>query len=336
MDLEKRIKSEFDNIKVATYTPLHSQEKPRRQLKKGFIALAAMLVLMTTGVAAAGAVGILGLRQLEDIVGETRAEMLAVVQFTGADGEITSSYTTACGLRINLVATGIHGSVADIYVMLQDMTHSRLDGDFTLNHMMLALSDNPFIDNFSVSWLPFEIIDRNMETGVVTLHTRHAFTAPVENINLYLTLENIYYDVEQVIDIGWQLRIEASGEGQSIALSGLEIPRTDGVVSEIVITPVSVLIAGRIIFDPDGPNVFHCGWHTPRTDYCCMRILLHMHDGTRINIIPERGGGAIPEYGELMYFDAHLVPDGVYILDLDEIAAIEILGEVIRITSAAY
>jgi len=328
MDLEKRIKSEFCNMTIGTDVPRPAKQK--RRLRKGFSVTVAIMLFATTGVMAASVVNRFNIRQLEAIVGEMRMEMLEVIKYTSTDGEFTASYTTACGLTIGLVAVGVHGSVADFYVMLDDASN-RLDGDFHINHIMYALSDNPQIPGFAMSFLPFEIIDRNPHTGVVTLHTRHAFSVPIEDKKLHFTLQNID-NGDTVIDIDWQIQI-ATAVGDSIAIHNLEIARlTSGTIREIVITPVSVLLAGSLIYTGGGePLIFQCGWYEPITDSCCMGIFIHLRDGSRISILPESAGGEIPGYGEVMYFDAHLAPKGIYLLDLSEIAAIEILGQIIDV-----
>jgi len=331
MDLEKRIKNEFNNMEVVSLNAnITRPAKPKRRPRKGFIVTVAIMLFATTGVMAASVVNRFNLRQLEVIVGELRMEMLEVVKYTSADGEITANYTTDCGLHIGLVAVGVHGSVADFYVMLDDASN-RLDGDFHINHIMYALSDNPQVLGFAMSFLPFEIIDRNPHTGVVTLHTRHAFSVPIGDKDLHFTLQNID-NGDTVIDIGWQIQI-ATAVGDYIAIRNLEIARlSNGTIHEIVITPVSVLLAGSLIYtDGDEPRIFQCGWYEPVVDSCCMGIFMHLRDGSRISILPESGGGEIPEYGEAMYFYAHLVPMGIYLLDLSEVAAIEILGQIIGV-----
>ena len=328
MELEKRIKDEFNNMMVDADIPRPA--KPKRRPKTGFIVVAVVMLFATSGAIAAGVANRFTIRELERIIGETRMEMITQVEFIGADGELTTSYTTPCGLRIGLVAKGIHGSVADFYIMLDD-AHNRLDDDFSVSHIMFGVSENPH-ENFSISFLPFEIIDRNPLTGVVTLHTRHTFSVPISDKQLNFILQNIYW-ADEVINIDWQLQIATGSGGGSIALRNLEISRpTNGTINEIVITPVSVLLAGNLVYMGDaGPLFFHCGWYEPRADYCCMGIFVHMRDDSRIAIWPESGGGGIPEVGETMYFDMHLVPAGGYVLDLAEIVAVEIFGQVITI-----
>ena len=332
MDFEKRIKSEFDNMKVDAYIPYRSQVKIKPHLKRSVVILAAVMVFMTTGITAA-ATGLFGLRQLEEIVGEARTGMLDVVEFVNLEGSTSSSITTDCGLRIGLIATGIHGNIADFYMMLDD-SQNRLCGQFYLNHTMSPISGNPLESSFSVSYTQFLIIDRNLETGIITLNTRHTFSVPIKDMYLDFTLHSIYYDSGQVIDIGWQTQIKATSVGSNIIINELNIPLTngEGEVNEITITPVSMLIKGTVTYTTsDGPLIFQCDWD--RTNYCCMKIILHMHDGSQIKMLAYSAGGPVPEYGEIMFYHATFVPYGVYIFDVHEVVAVEILGEVIRISN---
>ena len=134
-----------------------------------------------------------------------------------------------------------------------------------------------------------------------------------------------------MIDISWQTRIEVTGDDPSIVLSGLEIPHGLGFLNEIIITPVSVLTSGTT------SSIWGNGaYYSPP-----MNIALYTHDGNRINVQFESGGGFFvnPELwdgrstnpDDLRHFDSHSVPMGVYILDLHDIAAIEILGQIIHI-----
>ena len=205
---ERRIRAEFENMPVDISNIISALEqtpvkKAKRFLGKSLVVSIAIMILMATAVTA-GTIGYINSRRLADIIGEDRAARVTLVEFVDEGGYMSESMVTDCGLHIGLLATSIHGNRIDVYIMLQDLYKNRLDSAFHLNYTISPQFCTYYMpideSEFSIVMMPrpFEVIDRNRSTGIVTLRSRIVFSRPLDRASVHLTLHNIYFNVERV------------------------------------------------------------------------------------------------------------------------------------------
>ncbi|MCL2169537.1 MAG: hypothetical protein FWB74_05875 [Defluviitaleaceae bacterium] len=211
MNPENRVKSEFENINpeinaeaIVKKARTASTQKSRRTPKRAFVLAFAAIILTIGGAVFADEIGSLflsrGMTELAEIVGDTRIADITPIVFFDNYGNFSEEITTPCGLIINLAAFAVTGSFVDIYVMLNDPYLNRLKGDIHLNYRLMPSHDRHWdLAPLDMAWSlePFETIDRNEDSGTVTLHSRIRFSVPVENFNLQFSIYNIYFNLTE-------------------------------------------------------------------------------------------------------------------------------------------
>jgi len=183
---EKIIQSVFEGInipKIDMVQAVHYRlsHKPRKSFKKSIgVALIAIIVLTTSVVAVASAVG--SFERLGQIVGEDNAARLIPV-----GGENTSEvFYTENGMKIKVVAIGLGYNVVDVYIKIEDLLASRLHGEIVVESSVGRNGEE------SIAFTNPQIIDRS-EGGVITLHSRNWFSSAGELENITVTIHQIHY-----------------------------------------------------------------------------------------------------------------------------------------------
>ena len=204
-ELEKRIKSEFDNMDVDVNRliqgiknpPENPAKRPRLRYSGGKLAAAIIIaiVLMASGVAAAIYIG--SFDRLLEILGSEYAETLQPM------GDLIDEITID-NFKVEILAVGIDANVVDIYLTIEDLIGGRLDNGFGVSIQLTSMTDAP-IQYRSAFSHQREYIYRT-ESGIITVHHRHIFLAPVTGQILALRLTRFSHSyTEAVADIGIDL-----------------------------------------------------------------------------------------------------------------------------------
>ena len=170
--------------------------KNERPVPRGFsrrvvvVAVVVILTLAATAFASGYYLGSFG--RLREIVGDQLADTLQPVEVSNVVGRqvlnVEGSHVLDEGFRVELVAVGVNANVVDLYLTLEDLTGTRLDGDIqVLSHIRhLGAPDMYSVSLFS------DVIDRTAD-GIVTLHRREAFIDAVTGQELEFVLSEIIY-----------------------------------------------------------------------------------------------------------------------------------------------
>jgi len=175
----------------------HSGGKPKRIVRKGFVAalIAASLVVVT--VSAAYQMG--AFERLALLIGQERVAELTPLEI-GNIGRVQSSQS-AEKIAIELVAIEVTADVAYIYFTMQDLVANRFYGEFFISHSLIPAIP---IDDFIITSDVPEIIYRD-DNGVVTFRSRFAYSHAIEGIELTYNIREIRFgDIRhplQVVDI---------------------------------------------------------------------------------------------------------------------------------------
>jgi hypothetical protein len=166
----------------------HSGEKPKRIVRKGFVAALIAASLMVITVSAAYHMG--AFERLGFLIGQERADELTPLEIGNADK-----------IAIELVAIEVTADIAYIYFTMQDLVANRLDGEFFISHSLVPVIP---VDDFMVTMDAPEIIHRD-DTGVVTFRSRFAYSHEIEGLELTYSIREIRFgEIHhplQVVDI---------------------------------------------------------------------------------------------------------------------------------------
>ena len=162
------------------------------------------------------------------------------------------------------------------------------------------------------------------------------FELDMNNLDQY----TLYSDflVADIINIGWSMALDPFCDmsicDQTIVISNLAIHHAGAYIYELTLTPLSIRINGRSGSYELGIRSFLRYFHN------LPNVYIHLTDGTQIPL-EERGSGStssadpnssMRDRFHIHYYPAGLrTPPGSTMPDLNEIAAFQILGEVIPI-----
>ncbi|MCL2388178.1 MAG: hypothetical protein FWC89_11630 [Defluviitaleaceae bacterium] len=188
--VEALFKSAFDNA-----TPIHHEDtlrgvrekmktEPRRFRKRFLIILAACFLLFTTVVAAQAIYRNWGdFDWLTGRLGNDAAQNLQPIglglTYVRADAIYSMESITEEGVRIELIAVGANDSELDVYVLLEDLTETRVWGEEIAVGMVLRFTDLA-LSPIGHGWagmgrtIEFNEIERDDIARKVVLHSRVA------------------------------------------------------------------------------------------------------------------------------------------------------------------
>ncbi|MCL2378161.1 MAG: hypothetical protein FWC77_03445 [Defluviitaleaceae bacterium] len=199
--------------------------KPAKSIKKSMIiALAALLILVTS--VATVATGIGSFSRLTRILGADTAAGLIPIETESANGE----FITQCGMRVEVVAIGLGYNMADIYIMLEDLTANRLQ-----NGIILESSIYQNIAPSKIVMTP-QIINR-CETGVVTFHTRSWFETTGSLEHITVNIHRIQYNG---VYYWWEHGVPVGGVSLGVDFSALPSPSETMFISEVYNTRLDI------------------------------------------------------------------------------------------------
>lgn len=160
----------------------------KRGLGMRVFLIAAVLALFTTSVIAAGLYWN-SFDNLREILGEEEAAGLQPVGIINAAGEFVRTETTRSGIHMELVAIGVHDNTVDIFLTLEDLIGSRLDGDISIWPSLRLAGDM----HSNSAFISSETINRTSD-GVVTIHSRRVFPYAITGRELRFEITGIGYN----------------------------------------------------------------------------------------------------------------------------------------------
>jgi len=212
MELEQRIKSEFDNMEVDYKHILQSRRqdmagvasmgarnvnlaiKNRSMRRHVRVAVAVIAILLTVSATVFAVGSYLGaFDRLRGVIGEEHSSRLSPAEIINVDGVSNADnaveFITDSGIKIEFVAVGVLSNTVDFYFTVEDLVGNRLDGDVWIFASVYPGEDRPGV---SVIELP-KVIDRT-DDGIVTLHSRQVFDYPISGQELHFNLRSISYN----------------------------------------------------------------------------------------------------------------------------------------------
>ena len=215
---EAIIKAEYENMRTPRFDILKGVKMRMGRKKhvfsrKIFVATCAIMCLFFATVVAAQ--GISRFNRLEYIVGEEMAELISPISYEYAD----YSFITDNGIKIWMVATGVHDNVIDIFIMMQDLEGDRLGNRVYVDYSIISYygapvpelgttgAPAPFSNTNLANWsrTQMETIDRD-SNGVITLRARETFSEPIDVYSITLVINEIFYDIREYYE--WELPVD--------------------------------------------------------------------------------------------------------------------------------
>ena len=180
--IEQTIKDSFTKIKAPKEIILRgAYEKasaPSRFLFKKRALILAVVLISLMAVTAAAAQYFDSFYRLRNIIGDERADLLTPISALHDPTDGTYDTIISHGIRVELVAIGVYGNIADVFITLEDTIGNRLDGDdILIRYFILPADRQPELWGSNISPNPMRVIHRC--NGVVTLHGRQFFARPV-------------------------------------------------------------------------------------------------------------------------------------------------------------